>query len=97
MNLTEIKEKLGISQLELNTAKDADNNATDWMRHWDNDNRVAVSIHKDLVGELKADANIAALGLQKETREGEKGSYTAYRIVKYTPAETTLQQYWQSG
>lgn len=90
MTLTEIKEKLNISVLELNTAKDADNNATEWMRHWDNDNRIAVSIHKDLVSELKADANINALGLQKENREGEKGSYVAYRIVKYTPAETTL-------
>jgi len=90
MTLNEIKEKLGVSKLELNTAKDADNNATDWMRHWDNDARVAVSIHKELVSEIKADANISSLGLQKETRTGEQGDYTAFRIVKYTPAETTL-------
>jgi len=90
MTLNEVKAKVGVSQLELNTDTDADNNPTDWMRRWDNDNRVAVSIHKDLVGELQADSNINSLGLQTETRKGDKGDYTAYRIVKYSPAEATL-------
>lgn len=90
MTLAQIKEQVGVKALELNTAQDKDGNATEWMRHWDNDNRVAVSIHKELVSELQADANIASLGLQKETRTAEQGDYTAYRIVRYTPAETTL-------
>lgn len=90
MTLAQIKEKVGVNQLELNTSNDADGNPTDWMRHWDNDNRVAVSIHKDLVEDIKKNANIASLGLQTETRTGEQGDYTAYRVVKYTPAETTL-------
>jgi hypothetical protein len=70
MNLAEIKSKLNISTLELNTAKDSN--------------------HKELVAEIKSDSNMNSLGLQSETREGEQGSYTAYRIVKYKPAETTL-------
>lgn len=90
MTLAQIKEQIGINQLELNTATDKDGNATEWMRHWDNDNRVAVSIHKELVGELKADANISSLGIQKETRQGEQGDYTAIRVVRYSPAEETL-------
>lgn len=90
MNLSQIKSKLNIPALELNTANDKDNKPTDWMRHWDNDNRVAVSIHKELVAEIKADSNISSLGLQSEEREGSKGKYTAYRIVKYAPAEETL-------
>jgi hypothetical protein len=76
--------------LELNTATDKNDNPTDWMRAWDNDSRTAVSIHKELVEEIKADANINSLGLQTETREGSKGKYTAYRVVKFSPAETTL-------
>lgn len=90
MTITQIKEKLGLQTLELNTATDKDNNPTDWMRAWDNENRVAVSIHKELVSELKADSNISSLGLQTEKREGSKGPYTAHRIVKYSPAEETL-------
>lgn len=90
MNLTQIKDKLNLSTLELNTATDANNKPTEWMRHWDNDNRVAVSIHKELVAELKADKNITSLGLQSETRKGSKGDYMSYRIVKFAPAEETL-------
>ena len=90
MTLDDIKGKIGIPKLELNTATDKDDNPTEWMRHWDNDNRVAVSIHKDLVSELKGDSNISSLGLQSETRTGEQGDYTAFRVVKYAPAETTL-------
>lgn len=90
MTLTEIKNKLDISTLQLNTANDKDNKPTLWMRHWDNENRVAVSIHKELVAELKANSTLASLGLQSEKRTGEKGDYMAYRIVKFNPAEETL-------
>lgn len=89
MDITEVKAKLGYSSLQLNTAMDKDNKPTDWMRHWDNDARVAVSIHKDTVAAVKSDATLN-LGLQTEQRTGDKGAYTAYRIVKYSEAETTL-------
>lgn len=90
MNITELKSQIGITSLELNTAKDAEGNPTEWLRHWSNDTRTAVSIHKDLVSELQADSNISSLGLQTETRTGSNGDYTAHRIVRYTPAEFTL-------
>ena len=98
MNITQIKSKLDLVTLDLNTATDKDNKPTVdkdgnvgmWMRHWDNDNRVAVSIHKELMNEIKADSSIASLGLQFEEREGTKGTYKSYRIVKFAPAEHTL-------
>lgn len=90
MNLPQIKAKLEIPQFELNTAKNEAGENTEWMRHWDNDRRIAVSLHKDLVAELKANPKIGSLGLQHETRQGELGSYESYRIVKYTEAEETL-------
>lgn len=90
MLLSQIKTKLEIPQLELNTAKNMAGENTEWMRHWDNEKRVAVSIHKDLVAELKTNPKINSLGLQHETRDGEQGSYESYRIVKYTEAEETL-------
>lgn len=89
MNIAEIKEQLGISTLNLNTAKDKDGQPTEWMRHWDNDNRVAVSIHKETVAKIKA-GSATTLGTQTETRTGAKGEYKAIRIVQYTPAEETL-------
>jgi hypothetical protein len=89
MNLQQIKDTLGIPALSLNTAKDKDDKPTDWMRHWDNDRRIAVSIHKDTVQSLQKGEELN-LGLQTEEREGAKGKYTAKRIVAYTPAEVTL-------
>ena len=90
MNIVQIKTKLNIDSLQLNTANDKDDKPTAWMRHWDNDARIAVSIHKELVAEIKADSSIPSLGLQSEKRNGKKGEYTAYRIVKFKPAEETL-------
>lgn len=90
MKLSQIKEKLEIPQLELNTATNMAGEKTEWLRHWDNENRVAVSIHKDLVAEIKTTPSIDSLGLQHEVRDGELGKYDSYRIVKYTPAEITL-------
>jgi hypothetical protein len=88
-NIAEIKSQLGVSQLNLTTAIDASNAPTEWMRHWDNTNRVAISIHKDTVRAIQADTT-CNLGIQTETRKTEKGDYTSHRIVKYTPAEITL-------
>lgn len=83
--LADVKAKLGISQLELVTANNAEGAPTDWLRHWDNDRRVAVSIHKDLAKELGADktGSIKSLSLQYEQKNGEQGPYDAYRIIKY--------------
>lgn len=88
--LAQIKAELNISTLELNTATDTEGNKTAWMRHWDNNQRISVSIHTDLVNELKSNPKVTGLGLQTETRKGEQGDYTSHRIVKYTPAEVTL-------
>ena len=90
MKLQDIKTKLGIPTFELNTAQNEAGEKTEWMRHWDNENRVAVSIHKDTVAELKKDPNLSGLGLQHEVRKGEQGDYQAYRVVKYADAEMTL-------
>jgi hypothetical protein len=89
-NIAQIKTTINVPTLELNTSQDANNQPTDWMRHWDNEARISVSIHKDLVAELQADITIASLGLQTETRTGAKGSYVSHRIVKYAPAEATF-------
>lgn len=78
--------------LALNTAEDKDGNKTEWMRHWNDDKRVAISIHRDTVALIRAnDPKANNLVLQApEVRQGSKGEYTAYRIVAVTGAEITL-------
>lgn len=85
MNIIEIKAKLNVSSMPLTVAENAKKEPTDWRRYWNNDNRIAVSLHKDTLAAIKADPNVN-LGLQHETRSGDKGAYESYRIVKYSDA-----------
>lgn len=90
MNIVEIKSELGVKELNLNTAENKDGTKSDWMRHWDNDKRKAVSIHKELLAEIQSNGSISDLALQSEIRSTDNGDYTAYRIVKYTAPEARL-------
>ena len=100
MNITAMKALLvakGIlvagENLSLNTAQKADGTKDlEWMRYWNNDKRIAVSIPIKVVKSIQAnDADAQNLVLQApETRTAEKGDYDAYRIVAVTPAEVTL-------
>lgn len=103
MNLVQIKTKLGVPSLQLNPCEDSEGNATDWFKHWINEPRTAITIHSDLVDELKAKGNkINSLDIQlagevdEETgkatkfREGTLGAYECYRIVKYEEAAVVL-------
>jgi hypothetical protein len=89
MDILEVKNVLGINKLNLNKSEDKDGKPTDWLRHWDNDGRVAVSIHKDTFDAIKA-GDVSTLDIQTETREAKLGKYTAKRIIMYTPAEFSL-------
>lgn len=84
MKLQDIKTQLGYQSLDLVQAQDAEGNKTQWYRHWDNEKRVAVSIHEDTIKAIQSNSELSSLGLQSEIRQGEKGAYTAYRIVNFS-------------
>lgn len=88
--IAEIKTQLGYAVLNLNTTNDKDNQPTEWMRHWDNANRVAVSLHKDTLAKIKANPSMPNLAIQEETKSAAQGDYKAIRIVAVAEAETTL-------
>lgn len=90
MNIIEIKECLGYADLNLNTAMDKAGKPTDWFRHWDNAQRIAVSLHKDTVAAIQSDEPPTTLGLQEEVRTGAKGDYTAKRIVMFEAPDVVL-------
>jgi hypothetical protein len=92
MDIQEIKKQLGVANLNLNFSQDKDGNPTQWLRHWDDANRVAISLHKDTFEAIVKDG-ATTLGIQTETRistSEDPKEYTAHRIVMYTPAEFTL-------
>jgi len=90
MNLSEVKRDLGVETIGLNQVKTEAGEPTDWMKHWDNSNRVAILVHKDTLARIKADPKISSLGINVQKKEGKQGEYTAKTICIYTPAEETL-------
>jgi hypothetical protein len=96
MNIIQIKEVLvqkGILlagqafTLEVAQAPDATGTlvATDWMRHWNNDKRVAVSVPGEVIAKIDADPigfDLLYLQEPQEKDAKESGtSYTAYRVL----------------
>ena len=90
MKLHEIKQQLGYEALNLNTVATATGENISWMKHWDNDNRVAVLIHKDTLAKLKSNMECSSLGIKTAIKQGSKGEYKAHTIVMYNEAEEVL-------
>jgi hypothetical protein len=93
MNIQEIKATLGVQTLPLNNVKTKEGVPTVWYKNWDNDRRIAVIMHQDTLGLIKADPTIASLGLTKpETKMSKENGneYTAIYICNYKPADVTL-------
>lgn len=93
MKLEEVKSALGVSILELNKSTNADGTVNpDWFRMWNNETRVQISIHKDVVHAIQANPNLTNLGLQSEDKISPTSNlpYTNKRIIAYTEAEITL-------
>ena len=93
MKLEEVKNALGVVTLELNKSTNADGTVNpDWFRMWNNETRVQISIHKDVVHAIQANPNLTNLGLQSEDKISPTSNlpYTNKRIIAYTEAEITL-------
>lgn len=93
MNITEVKEKLGVGQLNMSIDYKTDDKGkviepkeeTGWLRMWDNDNRVAIVMHKDVAEQIKNNQN-PNLGIKDDLEKtGPQGPYVMRTIVAYTP------------
>lgn len=79
--------------LTLNTSKDAKGvKDPAWMRHWNNDKRIALSIPTEVVTAIQENKPEAQhLVLQApETAQTEKGEFIRYRVVAVKPSEVSL-------
>ena len=93
MNLAEVKSALGVANLELNKSTNADGTVNpEWFRMWNNETRVQVSIHRDVVNAIQANPSLSNLGLQSEDKISPTSGlpYTNKRIIAYQEAELTL-------
>lgn len=98
MNITQIKTAIGqpvltmVRQLELKANPNDKDVPTKWVSHWDNINRIRVSMHEDVFNQIKADPNFGGLAVKPpvvHTPEG-KQPYTMYVVITPKNIEATF-------
>lgn len=77
-----IKAKIGVNNIQLYVSKDKEGNDTSLLRHWDNENRFAIIIERDLSKEIKENLELE-LDVNKEIILANLGYYTKLTIEKY--------------
>ena len=94
MNMHQIKAqisaKTGTPIVALNMVRqfedDAKTVSTPWLSHWDNDARIRVTMHEDVLNLLKTDADSNGLALKYEEVQPADESKSPYkRFVIITP------------
>jgi hypothetical protein len=63
-----------------------------WVSHWDNDKRVRVTMHDDVLAKLKTDATFAGLAVKKEDvpAKGERAAYVRFVVITPKNIEATF-------
>lgn len=77
-----IKKKIGVENIQLYATKDKEGNDTSLLRHWDNENRFAIIIDRNLSKEIKENPELE-LDVSKEIILANLGYYTKLTIEKY--------------
>jgi heme-degrading monooxygenase HmoA len=98
MNMTDIKTQLGIPTIMLVRQKEQDSDTpTQWLSHWENEKRIRVTVHEDVLAEIKkkADRNDLAIKRQVVGAKVENGvttreSYVRYVVIIPTNVEATF-------
>lgn len=80
--IEKIKEKIGVTNIQLYTAKNKEGNDTSLLRHWDNENRFAIIIERELSKEIKENPELE-LNVKKEIILANLGYYTKLTIEKH--------------
>lgn len=97
MNISEIKAKLNVSSIDFVRGKIKDDKGvespTEWLRSWDNANRIAIIAHQDVIkAAIGGATNLIIKTEQKAPTEGQYAGimYTQHTICQATSIEVTL-------
>lgn len=103
MTIQEIKtligSKLGITLGTLSMVRQFDQDpldptktvASSWVSHWDNDHRVRVTMHEDIMAAIKADPTKADLAFKYEAvKPADKQAYHRFVIITPKDVEATF-------
>lgn len=97
MNITDVKTQIGkenntvinhlvmVQQFKLDDSGKETEIPSEWVSHWDNDNRIRVTMHQDVFNKIKANPTDAGLALKKEVVPAKEGREAYTRYVVITP------------
>lgn len=89
--LTEIKLKIGVTDLPLVRGKDEKGNPTPWLTFWNNLPRFMVVIHEDMVKAITTDKNMQLRLISDEKVSKTSGkAYVNHIIAEQKDVEVTL-------
>lgn len=88
-----IAEKAGIKlptlmmvrQMELAADGTSSDTATPWLSHWENDSRVRISMHQDVMEKIKGNPQEAGLAFKYEEVPATKERLAYRRFIVITP------------
>lgn len=90
MNIQDIKVAIAanagitITKLDLSTQLDEQKQPTEWVAYWDNDKRVRITMHQEVMEQIKADPKMEGLAFKKEVMvpaDANKASYIQYVVI----------------
>lgn len=88
MNIQDIKVAIatnaGIVITKLDMSVDPKEAKPEWASYWDNDKRVRIVAHMDIIEQLKADPAMENLAFKKavvQPEDRDKAAYTQYVII----------------
>lgn len=92
MNITQIKTAIGQPVLTMVRQLDENKQPTQWISHWDNTNRVRVTMHEEVFNKIKDDKDFGGLAVkpvQEMTPEG-KAPYKLFVVITPKNIEATF-------
>ena len=97
MNIAEIKAKIGVTSIDLvrgSVEETVDGKVvktpTKWLRSWDNDNRIAIVLHEDVLAAIKANATNLIVKTEDKPAKENGEIYRQYTICTATSIEATI-------
>lgn len=65
---------------------------TEWVSHWDNNHRVRITMHQDIMQQLKTNPSKAdlALKMEKVPAAGDRAPYVRYVVITPRDVEATF-------
>lgn len=89
MNIQEVKTQIGLGNKTLMFVRQMDqenkDTQTPWVSAWDNDTRIRVTMHENILAQLKNNPQFAGLALKKEVVAAHADVAEYIRYVLITP------------